>query len=146
MGYRWRLVSLVDFEKCVDVYKSNSKAQVLNKIMAKTNGIKKDWLYAAGGIGGFFAVLKSSGWIDQNFDFSAIYNVVDYAAVAAKVLFTSALVWSIKRFVFPSTLGKDFGSLFNAGWESMTTVEKTRWMLGVFVSLFVAIMFVWNSK
>ena len=114
--------------------------------MAKTNGIKKDWLYAVGGIGGFFAILKSSGWIDQNFDFSAIYNVVDYASVAAKVAFASALVWSVKRVVFPSTLGKDFGATLNAGWESMATVEKTRWMLGVFVALFTAILISWNSK
>jgi len=114
--------------------------------MSKNTGVKKDWIYALGGIGGFFAILKSSGWIDENFDFSAIYNVVDYASVAAKVAFASAVVWTLKKFVFPSTLGKDFGETFDLGWNNMNPVEKTRWMIGVFVSLFIAILVTWNSK
>ena len=112
----------------------------------KTNGIKSDWFYAAGGLGGFFAILKSSGWIDTNFDFSAIYNVVDFASIAAKVAFISALVWTFFRVVFPATIGKDFGTNFNIGWSNMSTVEKTRWTLGTFMFLFASILLAWNSK
>jgi hypothetical protein len=112
----------------------------------KSNGIKSDWFYAAGGLGGFFAILKSSGWIDTEFDFSAIYNMVDFAAIAAKVSFISALVWTIFRVVFPATLGKDFGANFNIGWGSMSPAEKTRWILGTFLFLFFSIMISWGSK
>jgi hypothetical protein len=111
-----------------------------------TSGIKKDWFYALGGIGGFFAILKSSGWIDESFDFSAIYNVVDYASIASKVAFTSALVWTLKKFVFSSTLGKDFGETFNIGWADMKPIEKTRWMIGVFLALFASILVAWGGK
>lgn len=115
-----------------------------NKI--KCNGIKIDWVYALVGVGIFFTCLKSSGWIDTMFNFSAIYNIVDFAALISKVSFGSALVWTIFRVVFPSTLGKDFGDNFNSGWSSMSPSEKTRWILGTFMFLFGVIMLSWTSK
>jgi hypothetical protein len=103
--------------------------------------IKKDWLIAISIIVGFFVILKGAGWVDDKFEFAAIFNIVDFYAVAAKVAIASALAWSVKRFVFSHTLGKDFGDTFDSGWGSMTSIEKTRWILGVFVAIFTTIMF-----
>lgn len=107
----------------------------------KSNTVKRDWLIAGGGAAGFFAVLKLAGWVDAEFDISQIYNLVDFYVIAAKVAIASALVWTLKKFVFSNTLGKDFGEKFNIGWSEMTVVEKTRWMLGFFLVVFATIMF-----
>ncbi len=107
----------------------------------QTTSVKRDWLIAGGAAAGFFALLKGAGWIDQNFDFSAIFNLVDFYTVVAKVAIASALAWSIKKFVFTNTLGKDFGSVFDCGWAAMKPVEKTRWILALFSALFITIMF-----
>jgi hypothetical protein len=105
------------------------------------NSVKRDWFIAGGAAAGFFAILKAAGWVDQNFDFSAIFNFVDFYIVAAKVAIASALAWSVKKFVFTNTLGKDFGETFNKGWDNMPPTEKTRWIIGVFAALFITIMF-----
>ena len=105
------------------------------------NSVKRDWLIAGGSAAGFFALLKAAGWVDQNFDISQIYNLVDFYVIAAKVAIASALVWTLKKFVFANTLGKDFGDTFNSGWAGMTPVEKTRWMLVFFLAIFGTIMF-----
>jgi hypothetical protein len=103
--------------------------------------IKRDWVIAGGAAAGFFALLKGAGWVDQNFDFSAIFNLIDFYTVALKVAIASALAWSIKKFVFSNTLGKDFGITFDAGWNEMNSIEKTRWTLVLFSALFITIMF-----
>lgn len=106
----------------------------------KAVGVTQDWWIAGMFIGLFFILLKTAGWIDQLFDFSAIFNIVDFSVVAAKVAFASALAWTVKKLVFKNTLGRDFGVKFNEGWNSMTTTEKTRWILVIFSMLFVSIM------
>jgi hypothetical protein len=103
--------------------------------------VKRDWMIAGGAAAGFFGILKGAGWIDEHFDFSAIFNLVDFYTVAVKVAIASALAWSVKKFVFSNTLGKDFGLKFDAGWADMSSIEKSRWILGVFTALFVTIMF-----
>jgi hypothetical protein len=105
------------------------------------SGVKRDWVIAGGSAAAFFALLKGAGWVDQNFDFSAIFNLVDFSIVAAKVAFASALVWTIMKFVFSNTLGKDFGETFDHGWNTMPSAEKTRWILGVFAVIFTAVLF-----
>ncbi len=105
------------------------------------NSVKKDWLIAGGVFAGAFAILKAAGWIDTNFDFSAIYNLVDVYTVIAKVAVASALAWTVKKVIFANTLGKDFGTTFDTGWDKMQPVEKVRWILALFTALFVTIMF-----
>jgi hypothetical protein len=107
----------------------------------KNNSVKRDWLIAGGGAAGFFAILKASGWVDDKFDFSAIFNLVDFYMVAAKVAIASALAWTVKKLVFSNTLGKDFGITFDIGWEAMPPIEKSRWIIVVFIALFTTIMF-----
>lgn len=107
----------------------------------QNNSVKRDWMIAGGAAAGFFAILKGAGWVDDNFDFSAIFNLVDFYTVAVKVAIASALAWSIKKFVFTNTLGKDFGATFDSGWNNMLPTEKTRWILALFSALFITIMF-----
>ena len=103
--------------------------------------IKRDWLIAGGSVLGFFALLKGGSWLNENYDISSIFNLIDFYAVAMKVAVASALAWSVKKFAFGNTLGKDFGKTFDIGWSAMNDIEKTRWILGVFTALFVTIMF-----
>lgn len=107
----------------------------------KTPSIKRDWMIAGGGALGFFGILKAAGWIDDKFDFSAIFNLVDFYVVAAKVAIASALAWTVQKFVFSNTLGKDFGETFDIGWTDMSNIEKTRWILSAFIVIFLAIIF-----
>ena len=104
-------------------------------------GVKRDWFIAGGTAAAFFALLKGAGWIDEKFDFAAIFNVIDFSIVATKVAFASAIAWTLKKFIFKNTLGKDYGATFDEGWDSMTTTEKTRWMLIIFAVIFSTVMF-----
>lgn len=104
-------------------------------------GVKRDWIIAGGSAAAFFALLKGAGWIDENFDFSAIFNVVDFSIVATKVAFASALAWTVKKFIFKNTLGKDFGDVFDTGWNEMGGIEKVRWILIMFIAIFATVMF-----
>jgi hypothetical protein len=111
-----------------------------DKVTTDNVGVKRDWVIAGGSAAAFFALLKGAGWVDQNFDFSSIFNLVDFSVVAAKVTFASALVWTIMKFVFRNTLGKDFGETFDTGWNTMTGVEKTRWILCIFAVMFATVL------
>ncbi len=106
----------------------------------KDTSIKKDWVLVAGGVAGFVLLLQLASWISAAFGVTGIYDVVDIASVFVKVIAASTIAWTIKKFVFPNTLGKDFGKTFNEGWNTMSNAEKTRWIIGVFVVLFVTIM------
>jgi hypothetical protein len=122
----------------MDTNNSNT-SQSSTPVVAPTS-VKKDWLIAGGAAAGFFALLKGAGWIDDKFDFAAIFNAVDFYTVALKVAMASALAWSVKKFVFTNTLGKDFGVTFDTGWDAMSPIEKTRWILVLFSALFITIM------
>jgi hypothetical protein len=111
------------------------------KNVSNKTSIVKDWGIAAAVAAGLFAVLAVAGWVDTKFNFTEIYNLVDIYDVLKKIAVSSALVWTVKKFVFTNTLGKDFGDVFDSGWKKMDSVEKTRWMLGSFLVLFVTIMF-----
>ena len=125
----------------VNLNNGMEEQQTQETTQTPSTGISKDWLIAAGGAAGFFGLLKLAGWIDSNFDISQVYNLVDFYIIAAKVAIASALVWTLKKFVFSNTLGKDFGDTFNNGWAGMSNVEKTRWMIGFFLAVFATIMF-----
>jgi len=104
-------------------------------------GVKRDWLIAGGSAAGFFALLKGAGWVDDKFDFAAIFNVIDITLIAAKVAFASALAWTVKKFIFRNTLGKDFGETFDTGWDKISSDEKVRWILIMFIVIFSTVMF-----
>lgn len=106
-----------------------------------STGIKKDWFIVGGTAAAFFALLRGAGWVDENFDFSAIFNMVDFSIIAMKVAFASAIAWTLKKFIFSNTLGKDYGDTFDSGWNNMRDVEKTRWMLVIFAVVFSTVMF-----
>lgn len=106
----------------------------------KDNSIKKDLGLAAGGVALFYIVLVVANYLDMKFGLTQAFTLVDIASLLLKVSTASAIAWVIKRVVFKNTLGKDFGGVFNEGWEQFTIKEKTKWILGVFVVLFVAIL------
>jgi hypothetical protein len=108
--------------------------------MNKDNSLKRDIGFAALGVIGFYAVLVIANYIDQSLGLSAAYNLVDVASIFLKVAVASALSWGLMRIAFKNTLGKDFGSKFDEGWASMRAVEKARWMIGVFITVFLAIL------
>lgn len=111
-----------------------------DKDTTSTN-IKRDWLIAGGSIAGFFGLLKSVGWLDENYDISEMFNLIDFYMVTAKVAVASALAWTVKKLIFKNTLGKDFGTTFDIGWGEMSNVEKSRWIIAIFAIIFSTVMF-----
>jgi hypothetical protein len=107
----------------------------------KDNNIKREWGVAALFGLGFFVVLLLSNVIDQKFNISAIFNLVDFYIMIAKAFFASAIAWTIQKLVFKNTLGLDFGKVFNDGWNKFTSTEKTKWILITFLVIFVSVMF-----
>lgn len=101
----------------------------------KDISIKKDVLYALVALGLFIGLVAGVGYVDVG----ALYHVLDMFALATKVFTVSLMTWMVKKFVFPNTLGKAFGKTFDEGWNGLSPSEKTRWTLGGFFVLFVAI-------
>jgi len=104
------------------------------------NSVKKDISLVFAFIVGFYLTLVGAGWVDGKLGLTQAYTLVDIASLSLKVFTASALVWILKRLAFKNTLGADFGATMNAGWNQMSTIEKTRWVIGVFVALFTAII------
>ena len=107
--------------------------------------IKKDWWIASLLTLGFFLLLKMVMWLSDKFGITEAFNLMDFYVVAAKAGFVSALVWSLIRFVFSGTLGKDFGKTFDDGWDKMEPSEKTRWVIGVFSVLFFSLIYAFSK-
>lgn len=108
--------------------------------MNKQNSVKKDIWLVLGSVVGFYLLLILANYAYDSFGVKQAFAVVDLSVLALKVTTASALVWILNRVVFSNTLGKDFGKTFNDGWDSMSNVEKSRWILGTFVVLFASIL------
>ena len=108
--------------------------------MEKNNSVKRDLGFAAIGIAAFYLILMVANVLDSWLGIDAAYNLVSVASVFLKVTVASALSWVVLRLSFKNTLGKDFGDILDRGWNGMKNTEKTRWMIGVFVALFLAII------
>lgn len=106
----------------------------------KDNSIKKDIGLAFAGIAGFYGVLILANYADSTFGLTQAYTLVDIASLALKVTTASAIAWILKRLVFAQTLGKDFGSTFNAGWEKLDIKEKARWIIATFLIIFFSVI------
>lgn len=57
-----------------------------------------------------------------------------YVARISLVLWT---VWIYKSIGFPNTIGPDFKSRFNRGWHEMSDADSAKWMIIVFIGLFI---------
>lgn len=106
----------------------------------KDNSVVKDVLLALGSIVFFYLVLIAANWIDGKFHLAQVYNLVDAAALVFKVATVSAIAWGWKKVVMSSTLGRDFGKVFNEGWNLLPVTEKTKWILISFLVLFASMM------
>lgn len=113
--------------------------------MKKDNGIKKDIGLVLGSIIAFYLALIGAGWMDNKLGFQEAYTLVDVASLGLKVAVASALAWIVKRLVFTNTLGKDFGDIFDSGWNEMSKVEKSRWIIGTFLVIFGSIIYASSS-
>jgi GH24 family phage-related lysozyme (muramidase) len=71
----------------------------------------------------------------------SLYGILDLANFLLVVAAAVLAVAGLRFFIFPSTLGGHKGEKFNTGWEEMTQVERTRWViLLVLVVLFGALV------
>lgn len=104
------------------------------------NSVKKDIKLAGISVVGFYLILALAGWVDAKFQLTEAYTLVDIASLVLKVFTASALAWIVKRVVFTQTLGKDFGSTFDVGWEEMSQKEKARWIIGTFLTIFIGVI------
>lgn len=106
----------------------------------KTNSIKTDVLIAVGALVGFYLLLLLATFLDRVLGLSEAYTLVDIARVVLSVAVASVVTWALFRFAFPKTIGKDFGLAFNDGWNAMTKIEQSRWIIGAFVTIISAIL------
>lgn len=106
----------------------------------KNNSVKRDIGFAALGVVVFYLILLVAGFVDSWLGLDAAYNLVSVAATFLKVVTASAFTWVLMRIGFSNTLGADFGDKFDEGWKNMLPVEKARWIIGVFVTVFLAII------
>ncbi len=108
--------------------------------MDKENGVKRDIGFAALGVVVFYVILVLANVVDTWLGLDAAYNLVSVASAFLKVVVSSAFTWVLMRIAFKNTLGSDFGTTLDTGWKNMTPIEKTRWMVGTFVAVFLAII------
>lgn len=106
----------------------------------KNNSVKRDVGFAALGVVVFYTILLIANVVDSWLGLSAAYNLVSVASVFLKVVTASAFSWVLMRICFKNTLGSDFGDNFDKGWSGMSHIEKTRWMIGVFITIFLSII------
>lgn len=106
----------------------------------KNNSVKRDIGFAALGVVVFYVILVVAGMLDSYLGLDAAYNLVSVASTFLQVVTASAFTWVLMRIGFKNTLGADFGNKFDEGWKSMANVEKARWIIGVFVAVFLSII------
>jgi len=120
--------------------KVEKKIEVAVETKGKQNGVVKDLAVAGGSVVFFYLVLLLAKWVDGAFGLAEAYTLVDIASLSLHVAVASALVWVVKRVVFPKTIGIFFGSMMNIGWDEFSVKEKTRWTLSFFLVLFSIII------
>lgn len=104
-------------------------------ILKKGGGLKKDWLLVFVIFGAFQLAL----WIATKAENALgwdLFQLVGILGMASHLFAVSALIWVFTKLVFPATLGKDFGAIFNKGWSDFSDKEKTAATLVVFLVLF----------
>lgn len=71
----------------------------------------------------------------------ALYGVVDLVNFLLLGAAAFLMAHGIRKFIFPTTLGKHTGPEFNAGWNELSAAERTRWVLAIlFIVLFGALV------
>lgn len=65
------------------------------------------------------------------------FQIKDFATFGARLSAVLFAVWLYKGIGFPRTIGPDFKSRFNRGWRDMEDKEATKWMIIVFLGLFL---------
>lgn len=106
----------------------------------KPQGVLKDIGYVIGTFAAFIGAGQLAKWLEATFSNSGFWNLVHVFNLSLKVAVASCLVWLLQKFIFKNTLGKDFGDVFDEGWNALDKKEKTRWILGSFIVLFCAVL------
>lgn len=61
----------------------------------------------------------------------------EFATYLARISLVLFSVWIYKSIGFPRTIGPDFKSRFNRGWREMSDQDAAKWMIIVFLGLFI---------
>ena len=61
----------------------------------------------------------------------------EFATYLGRISLVLFSVWIYKSIGFPRTIGPDFKSRFNRGWRDMEDKEAAKWMIVVFLGLFL---------
>lgn len=60
-----------------------------------------------------------------------LFDLVNFMLLTAAALL---MAHGVRKFIFPTTLGRHTGQIFNDGWNALGAQERTRWVLG-FIAL-----------
>ena len=103
----------------------------------KDNSIASDIKLAVSTVGIFLLSLIGIGVIDNVLDLPEAYQLMMIPATLIRVGLASAIAWFLIKFAFKNTIGKSIGKVFDNGWGEMNGVEKTRWCIITFLTIFV---------
>lgn len=106
----------------------------------KDNSIISDIKLAGVSIVLFLVSLVFIGLVDSALDFPEAYQLMLIPATLIRVAIASASAWFLIKFAFKNTIGKSIGKVFDAGWDDMSGVEKTRWCIVAFLTIFVGVI------
>lgn len=62
---------------------------------------------------------------------------IEFATYLSRISLVLFTVWLYKGIGFPRTIGPDFKNRFNRGWREMSDQDATKWMIIVFLGLFL---------
>ncbi len=74
---------------------------------------------------------------DEVIPMEGAFMIKEFTQYIAKIGLLLVFIWAYVRIGFPDTLGLDFRERFNRGWAEMSDVEATKWMIIVFLGLFI---------
>lgn len=78
-------------------------------------------------------------WLEQTNRLSGdiAFDLKRHAGYMGRISLVLFSVWIYKSIGFPRTIGPDFKSRFNRGWREMSDKEAAKWMIIVFLGLFL---------
>ena len=88
-------------------------------------------------IGAFTAVeiLQEKEIVSEDSDLAFI--LTEFVTFLSRFSLVLLVVWLYKGLGFPKTIGRDFAERFNRGWNEMSDADATKWMIIVFLGLFL---------
>ncbi|MEM0970362.1 MAG: hypothetical protein AAGJ31_13480 [Verrucomicrobiota bacterium] len=65
------------------------------------------------------------------------FIIKEFATYISRLSLVILMVWIYVNIGFPRTIGRDFESRFESGWDELSNADAVKWMIVVFLGLFI---------